>query len=1015
MDGALVASSSSSTTKPARRWTYDVFLSFRGEDTRNSFVDHLYAALDQAGIYTFKDDKELLRGKSITPELVKAIQESMVAVIIFSKNYANSSWCLDELAKIIECRNLLGQRVLPVFYDVDPSDVRKLKRSFLEAFQQHEVNLIHEMEKVERWREALVTASGLSGWDVPRTASGLVLLAPLIRYVRLSEAECIKQIVSNILKHTMSCPTEILIGIESRVRHVKSLLGKRPDDFCIIGIWGMGGIGKTTIARAVYRQISCEFEGSCFLEDVRENGCDKRGLKSLQEKFLSEILMQEQFKVKDCDDGMCQIRRRMSRKKVLVVLDDVDNIKQLQFLAGSHEWFGLGSRVMITTRDEHVLCYTQEKYVPELLTETEAMKLFSRYAFKADVPPKEYEKLSGVVVSQTGHLPLALKILGSHFCGRNLDFWQSGLKVLAKIPHKEINEILKLSFDGLNKFEQKIFLYIACFFKGKKRHNITRVLDSFDLEPVSGITVLIEKSLLTTSNGSLHMHDLIQEMGRCIVRECKPNNMLWCPNEIKEVMTTIDRLKTVEAIVETQDDEFCYSAIGFKIMKKLTLLQVGGRFTSSEPMHLPEQLKWLRWIFYPYKYLTITTDMSKLVGLEMMYSWVDELQIEKKVILRNLKFMNLSHSHSIKSFPDVSTVPNLERLNLSHCRMLEKIHQSVLFHEKIIHLDLSFCDGLKSFPDFINMKSLQSLHLNSCSHLPFFPDVTGEMGRLLVLNMNDCDKITKLPWSFRLFTGLTILSMKIKTRSRSCAYGKLGGPLIKVCQLSSSLRIMNFRNDELFQSDIPTNMHNVWPFLEELDLSGSTFTCLPASIFRFSSLKYLNLSDCTSLIEIPELSSVIQVLRADHCLSLKKIEDFSVKYKWLFKISLYDCPGLLMDHESQSHIASFLKQSLVQTCAAVMHRLSITVPGSRIPDWFTNQRLGNSITIKLPQSHITKMTGLVLCCHFLPPSNASVTFLKIKFKLSDGKDFTGRVAARAAKKGDVVWTGYLSIDILGNV
>ncbi|XP_076895785.1 TMV resistance protein N-like [Bidens hawaiensis] len=335
--------------------------------------------------------------------------------------------------------------------------------------------------------------------------------------------------------------------MESRVQHVRTLLRIGADDVCFIGIWGMGGIGKTTIARAVYHQISYAFDGSSFIEDVRENGSDEKGLKSLQKKLLSEILMEEDFKVKNCHDGVSQIRRRLSRKRVLVVLDDVDDIMKLEFLAGSHEWFRHGRRILITTRDEHVLCNAQEHNVPDLLNETEAMKLFSRHAFKADIPPKEYEKLSGVVVSQTGHLPLALKVLGCHFCGRRLNFWQSGLNALAKIPDKKINKALKLSFDGLNILEQKIFLHIACFFKGKKRHYITRILDCLGLEAASGITVLIEKSILTTSNGYLHMHDLIQEMGRCTVRECYSNNLVLCPKEIKEVMTTI----TVSTILIT--------------------------------------------------------------------------------------------------------------------------------------------------------------------------------------------------------------------------------------------------------------------------------------------------------------------------------------------------------------------------------------------------------------------------------------------------------------------------------
>ena len=98
MDAISPSSSSSST----HMWKYDVFLSFRGEDTRNNFTDHLYAALNQKGIYTFRDDQKLERGKLITPVLLKAIEDSLFAIVVLSKNYASSTWCLDELAKIME-------------------------------------------------------------------------------------------------------------------------------------------------------------------------------------------------------------------------------------------------------------------------------------------------------------------------------------------------------------------------------------------------------------------------------------------------------------------------------------------------------------------------------------------------------------------------------------------------------------------------------------------------------------------------------------------------------------------------------------------------------------------------------------------------------------------------------------------------------------------------------------------------------------------------------------------------
>ncbi|CAN4094674.1 unnamed protein product [Withania somnifera] len=159
---------SSLSTDHTFRWSYDVFLSFRGEDVRTTFVDHLYIALQQKGIHTFKDDEKLERGKSISPNLMTAIEESRMVLIIFSKNYANSTWCLEELTKTMECNKQKGQIVLSVFYDVDPSTVRKQKGSYGEAFSNHEGRF--KDDKVQKWRSALEEAANLSGWDLPNTA-----------------------------------------------------------------------------------------------------------------------------------------------------------------------------------------------------------------------------------------------------------------------------------------------------------------------------------------------------------------------------------------------------------------------------------------------------------------------------------------------------------------------------------------------------------------------------------------------------------------------------------------------------------------------------------------------------------------------------------------------------------------------------------------------------------------------------------------------------------------------------
>jgi hypothetical protein len=165
-----MASFSSSSSKP-KSWVYDVFLSFRGVDTREAFTDHLYAALNCAGVRTFRDSEGLRRGKEISASLMRAIEESRICLIVFSETYANSRWCLDELVHIMECRDTLGQMVLPIFYRVDPSHVRRQTATFAKAFQEHEARHDDDGNDVDtniisRWRSALQKAANLSGWHL---------------------------------------------------------------------------------------------------------------------------------------------------------------------------------------------------------------------------------------------------------------------------------------------------------------------------------------------------------------------------------------------------------------------------------------------------------------------------------------------------------------------------------------------------------------------------------------------------------------------------------------------------------------------------------------------------------------------------------------------------------------------------------------------------------------------------------------------------------------------------------
>lgn len=145
---------SSSYSTPGRQ--YDVFISFQGEDTRNTFTDHLYEALERAHFVVFRDDKSIQPGEYISSALIEAIEGSQYAIVVLSENYASSKWCLDELVKT-------GQTVLPVFYNVKPSDVHKQTGPFA-------IDIAHgtsvNNERIQKWRDALRLVANIAGWDM---------------------------------------------------------------------------------------------------------------------------------------------------------------------------------------------------------------------------------------------------------------------------------------------------------------------------------------------------------------------------------------------------------------------------------------------------------------------------------------------------------------------------------------------------------------------------------------------------------------------------------------------------------------------------------------------------------------------------------------------------------------------------------------------------------------------------------------------------------------------------------
>ncbi|XP_056163352.1 myrosinase-binding protein 2-like [Syzygium oleosum] len=421
MEG-LVPSSSASV----HRWKYDVFVSFRGGDIRKNFAAHLFRALKQAGIYYFEDNDKEETGILIEAKLLDAIRHSRVSLVVFTTNYADSRWCLNELVEILECNRRFryhrGHVLLPIFYDVEPRDVRKQSERFGDGFGRclatHTDDLL-----VQKWRDSLKEAGNLSGWHLNNDANG-------------DQSLFIEKIVGHLLKIIPRTSSPDAIGVDSFVDDVISLLEIRSeDDVRVVGIWGMKGIGKTTVAKAVCHRVSREFDGVSFLENVGVANQDT--LLLLQKRLLQDVLKVQGVEVYDLNSNINEIKTKLCRKRILLVLDNITEKHQIEYFgAGDRECFQYGSRILITTREEWLLkdLKVDDKYMLPGLGSKESLQLMSRHAFGEDQPKEGHEELFKSLVHYAGGLPVLLKRFGS-FLSSKKNQWHEILEKLVRYPH----------------------------------------------------------------------------------------------------------------------------------------------------------------------------------------------------------------------------------------------------------------------------------------------------------------------------------------------------------------------------------------------------------------------------------------------------------------------------------------------------------------------------------------------------------------------------------------------------
>ncbi|KAL4580669.1 hypothetical protein LXL04_016870 [Taraxacum kok-saghyz] len=757
-----------------------------GADTRKSFIGHLYQALQDKGIYTYKDDERITKGKMISDNLLESIEDSRFYIVVFSKNYASSSWCLKELVKIMECHNTKKHIAYPVFLDVEPTEVRYQTGAVGETFSKH-VN----KEAAGKWRKALKDAADLAGWELKNTADG-------------SEASFIKKIIEDIsieLYNINFSFDKNLVGIETRVNDIVSSLQTGIVDVRMIGIKGMGGAGKTTLARAVFDKISIQFEGKSFVENVREVTTTSLScLKSLQKQILSDVL-NEDVRISGVRDGQNIMKRRMHGRKVLIALDDVNDIEQLEALAGEPEWFKPGSRIIVTTRDEQVLLAHGLTLIHDvnLLSNEEAICLFSRNAFKRECPVQGYEDLAKQVVRYADGLPLTIKVLGSLLFGKNKSEWVNALKRLKTFPLDKTLKILELSYNALVDDQREIFLDVACIMKGWNKDRAIRALESCGFHAIIGLRELQQKSLLTIDHlERVGMHDHIEEMGKNIVRRSHPHmphkhSRLWKVKEIIHILANdLGNEETKSVLLHAYEKVDPYIVMkGLGNMKQLRILDVSVGYAGTLELNtcsacFSDTLGYLCWSYYPFRTLPETFQAKNLVSLKMPNSQVEQLWVggEHKVLER-LRFLDLFHSRlrtlDLRLTPNLETLyleqcrdlvelngiwtlKHLRSLNLNQCTLLEKLHEDLGQLECLEYLGLSGTK-IKHLPDSICMlKHLKCLDLSGCKLLENLPEDFGRLECLKELYLQRTS-ISHIPQSILLLKGLLVYGSRDILRS----------------------------------------------------------------------------------------------------------------------------------------------------------------------------------------------------------------------------------------------------------
>ncbi|KAH0939278.1 hypothetical protein HID58_006739 [Brassica napus] len=898
-----------------------IFINFRGKDLRCGFVSHLVRAFKRKKINVFIDERED-RGQPLD-SLFKRIEGSTIALAVFSENYPESRWCLQELEKMNE-RMVEGNLVvIPIFYKVEPSTVRYLKGNFGDKLW----IMAKGDEKIKKWEEALRSIPNLFGITVDdRSDAGTS---------------------SGGDKHKA-------FGVKLRLKELEDMLGcDKYKGTRIIGVVGMPGIGKTTLMKALLEKLQFKFMKHALVENIRAKSEDP-GLDYLPTLLLEDLLGVEDPFTDNVEDPYETYKPQLLRRKVLVILDGVSQKEQIDALLRKGDWISEGSRIVIATSDISLINgLVHDTYMVQNLDHRDSLELFNYHAFgDAQANPPNYTKLREEALHYARGHPLALKMLGRELKNQSMAQWKSSLEKLAQSPIPDIGSVFQMSYDELSSEQKDAFLDIACF-RSENVDYVESLLASPDpgsAEAMSAVKALTHKFLINTCDSRVEMHDLLYTFSRdldskastqygnrkrrlCLHQDIIKDGVINAQNKMQAANVRGIFLDLSEVKGETiLDCDHFIRMVNLRYLKFYNS-QCPQECKTNNKINIPDKLKLplkevrcLHWLKFPLEELPNDFNPVNLVDLKLPFSEIRQLWKGDKDT-PFLKWVDLSHSSKLCSLSGLLKAIDLQRLDLEGCTALKTLPGE--------NLEILYLDGtaISQLPE--NMEKLQRLvvlNMKSCKMLQKVPVRVGELKALQELILSDCLNLNYFP----------------EIRMSSLNILLLDGTAIEVMpQLPSVQYLCLSRNDKI--------------------------TCLPTGISQLVQLKWLDLKYCKSLTSVPEFPPNLQCLDAHGCSSLKTVS------KPLARIMrteqnpstfiFTNCKNLeqsakeeitsyaqrkcqLLSYARKRYNGGLVSEALFSTC----------FPGCEVPSWFCHERVGSELEVKLlPHWHDKRLAEIALC------------------------------------------------------